>query len=393
MEHPDKFEQLVQKPIKAETDAQNVQKMSQASQDPPKPEAVSERDENIDQSSQSHNSEKKNETELILKNSSVLVRKRKAVTSKKIGSDKKSKNYDSDNDSKVQDMDSNLKAEFLYHDSYALPDLTDYLQGYIKIIVAREYLTNQNKAIIKRQIWGNEFYSSNSDIVCILQHCGAFKLQELPPKYQGLAVYFKVSRNRNNYASHFKNGVRSRRTQSFDGHSLKFETAIELVNLGPQEKLNSLASRMSTKRSIRRKQKQARKALESEQDMSIVFNLSGEPMNKFNLGEFGDRRHIDRRVSETIQKEVLYLETYAKRYEVSFDPHKKLYNVKEVQKPLLKDLVYMYKAGVPLPETDVKEVLTDLEWKEFLWGDHSLRIRDSLKLNYINGYMYIPIPE
>jgi hypothetical protein len=44
--------------------------------------------------------------------------------------------------------------------------------------------------------------------------------------------------------------------------------------------LKKLAAKMPTRsREIRRKQKYARKALEEEQDMSIVFNLSGEPIN------------------------------------------------------------------------------------------------------------------
>jgi hypothetical protein len=308
--------------------------------------------------------------------------------------------------------------------------LFDYVGAFIKVIVASEYLTNENPAIISRNIWGNDYYSSDSDIVCILQHAGILKLQELPPNYSGLAVYFKVSRSRSNYASHFRNGIRSRKNQSFEGHSLKFETAIELQDLGNEENLKKLAAKMPTRsREIKRKQKQTRKALEEEQDMSIVFNLSGEPINWFNLGEFGDKRSVGLKVSERIETEVLYLETSStdidiksmpKRYELSYINHKKnskelnihlqssldakdwgksspLYQIKEVLNPLLKDLHYLKSKGVPLPDEDVKPIFTDLKWSEFLWGNKSLIIKarednpeqKDFKIPYINGYLYV----
>lgn len=290
-------------------------------------------------------------------NSTVFVRKRRAHTTRKLGSDKRSKNYESDDEARIQEIDNNCSGEFLYNIYYPLPNLTEHLGSYIKVIVAAEHLTNQNPAIIKRHIWGNDFYSSNSDIVCILQHSGIIKLQELPPKFPGIAVYFKVSKNRTNYASHFKNGVRSQKNQAFEGHSLKFETAIELSTLGTQEQLNKLAASMPSRlEGVRRKQKHARKAVNTDMDMSIVFNLSGEPINKFTLGEFGDRRYINRKVSDTIKSEVLYLETYTHRYELSFNTQTQLYQIKEVLLPLFKDLAYLRSTGVPLQEGDVKEI-------------------------------------
>ena len=345
--------------------------------------------------------------------STVLVRKRKSLTTKKVsGSDKKNKHngksafidseafngttpnitcLESEEDAKIQELDEQCKAEFLYRPFYPLPSLADYIGSYIKVIVEAEYLTNENPTIIKRHIWGNEFYSSDSDIVCILQHAGVLKLQELPPNYAGIAVYFKVSKSRANYASHFKNGIRSRKSQSFEGHSLKFETAQELYDLGNEQALVKLASQMPTRaKEVRRKQKLTRKAREEEQDMSIVFNLSGEPMNKFNLGEFGDKRSINQKVSENIETEVLYLESMTTRYELSYNPETKLYQLKEVLNPLFKDLQFLRSKGVPLSD-DVKPIYTDLKWSELLWNDKSLEVRGEFKIPYINGYLYIPI--
>lgn len=123
--------------------------------------------------------------------------------------------------------------------------------------------------------------------------------------------------------------------------------------------------------------------------MSIVFNLSCEPIYKFNLGEFGDKRSIDIKVSSTLEKEVLYLESLTNRYEISYDESTKLFAIKEVLEPLLKDLRYMQHHKVPLPESDTKVIFSDLNWNELLWDDKSLEIRDTFKIPYINGYIWI----
>lgn len=299
---------------------------------------------------------------------------------------------DAEDEAKIQEIESSCKEEFLYKTYFPLPSLADCMGSYIKIIIESQYLTNENPALVKRHIWGNDFYSSDSDVVCILQHAGVLRLQELPPSYPGLAVYFKVSKNRANYASHFKNGIRSRKNQSFEGHSLKFETAVELDSLGDDQSLRKKASQMPTRaREVRRKQKITRKAQEADQDMSIVFNLSGEPINKFSLGEFGDKRSFGSKVSEILENEVLYLESMSKRYELSYNSTTKLYLIKEVLNPLLKDFQYMKEQGVPLPDSETVMIFNDLKWDELLWNHQSLEIRGTFKIPYINGYIYIPI--
>ena len=260
------------------------------------------------------------------------------------------------------------------------------------MVIESDYLTNANPTIIKRHIWGNDFYSSDSDIVCILQHIGVLRLQEIPPAYKGIEVYFKVIKNRSTYISQFKNGIKSRKTQSFEGHSLKFENAKEIDELGSEQQLIKLASLMPTKaREVRRKQKIARKAKEGDQEMSIVFNLSCEPINKFNLGEFGDKRSVNVKVSTNLHQEVLYLESLTKRYELSYCKETKLYQFKEVKDPLFKGLIYMKSKGIPLSDEDVTSIFTDLKWNELVWDEKSLEIRDNFKIPYINGYLFLTI--
>jgi len=66
----------------------------------------------------------------------------------------------------------------------------------------------------------------------------------------------------------------------------------------------------------------------------------------------------------------------------------KFYRVAEVKDPLFKDLDYMRKSGIPLPAPDVKYIFKDLKWDELLWGDTSLKVRDTFKVENINGYIF-----
>jgi hypothetical protein len=57
---------------------------------------------------------------------------------------------------------------FLYKPYILLPDLTDLIQKTIEVRVHKSYLTKFNKAVQYRQFYGIDYYSSDSDVVCIL---------------------------------------------------------------------------------------------------------------------------------------------------------------------------------------------------------------------------------
>jgi len=42
----------------------------------------------------------------------------------------------------------------------------------IEVRVYSDYLTRFNKAYMKRNFFGQDIYTSDSDVVCILQHVG-----------------------------------------------------------------------------------------------------------------------------------------------------------------------------------------------------------------------------
>jgi hypothetical protein len=60
------------------------------------------------------------------------------------------------------------KQRFLYKPFVPLPNLSEYLQELIEVRVYSEYLTKFNKAYLKRNFYGQDNYTSDSDIVCIL---------------------------------------------------------------------------------------------------------------------------------------------------------------------------------------------------------------------------------
>ena len=64
--------------------------------------------------------------------------------------------------------------QFLYRPGYYLPDLSQFINMIIEVRVAKEYLNRHNKQLSRRQLWGNETYTSNSDCVCVLQHSGLY---------------------------------------------------------------------------------------------------------------------------------------------------------------------------------------------------------------------------
>jgi hypothetical protein len=69
---------------------------------------------------------------------------------------------------------------------------------------------------LKRNLWGSETYTSNSDILCILKHSGIYDFnQELPKNFEGIAFLCKVTKVRKTYNSSYKFGIKSRNLKSY----------------------------------------------------------------------------------------------------------------------------------------------------------------------------------
>lgn len=76
--------------------------------------------------------------------------------------------------------------------------MSQHLNQLIEIRIATEYISKNNKALINRQIWGSDTYTSNSDAVAIMKHHGllndlsSIKLED----YEGVALFCRVTRPR-----------------------------------------------------------------------------------------------------------------------------------------------------------------------------------------------------
>ena len=88
-------------------------------------------------------------------------------------------------------------------------------------------------------------------MVCILQHQGKINLTEQEStEYEGISVYFKVTKTRNNYPTSWKNGIRSQRKEKYEGNSIKFEGCRYLKDqeeFGDEHELRAMANIMPNK--------------------------------------------------------------------------------------------------------------------------------------------------
>lgn len=119
---------------------------------------------------------------------------------------------------KVVDIKSNNKAQkqlyrdvlpkFLYRPNVPLPDLSEYTQRFIEVRVHKAYVCRQNKAVRHRAFYGCDQYTSDSDIVCILQHTGQLRVPDFETddqSFEGYSIVFKVLRNKSMYPSQVRN--------------------------------------------------------------------------------------------------------------------------------------------------------------------------------------------
>lgn len=312
------------------------------------------------------------------------------------------------------------EAHFLYKPFYELPNLSQFIGKYIEVRIESAYLSHWNPAIVKRHIWGNDFYTSSSDAVCVLIHTGAYKIGAESPDCAAVSVYFKVAKNRANYNNVFRNGIKSRKITSsgYEGHSIRFELVQERKDFDKNEdelvNLVDLAYGMPTKpREVKRKQKAARKAIRSfktiyglnvdkfgisrgsmerESEFLYCFNLSGQPVHRYVLGEFGDKKkpvedEADYLVSEHLNTHCCYLETLNERFELSRNGDN--FDVKKVKDPYSKGCEFMEDTNLPLEPKDIEsDFLTGLKWSDFKWGLNKVSIKDQ-EINDINSYLWM----
>jgi len=298
-------------------------------------------------------------------------------------------------------------ASFLYRPGVPLPNLAPYIQNFIEIRVAAEYLSKGNKYFQKRSFWGNENYTSDSDIVCIVHHSGLMKIEDFPPnRVEGISVYCRVTRPRNNYASSAKHGLKSRKCQIFSGHSIKPESIKTLEDLGSREELIEMAARMPSIVSKKReKSKRIFNNFRYIPEQAMVFNLSLEPCFEYSLAALGDQgMDPSDWASFRLKDHILYLETDSERYEIAREADNPLdteesslfkefetFRISKVIDPLSKDNEWVEGQPVPLDSEHVEILKEGVDWEQIQFGNSSIKVENNELIHGITNYKYYDV--
>ena len=281
-------------------------------------------------------------------------------------------------------LDKQAKEHFLYKPFYSLPDLTPYLGEIIEVRVAAEFLSSLNKAYVENRIWGSDIYTSDSDIVCVLQHSGFYHINDYTPTdIEGLSIYLRVTRARAAYNSSLKNGVRSKKLNNYQGHSIKVEGFSNRNFLGTEEELKAMAGKMPSNSEYKRKKPNPQRLADNMYytEFNMVFNLSSEMWLAYSLPAICDKgRDFKDFTSYRLKKNVLYIETPSQRFEISLnfmDHNNDDYLFEE----------YETEEKIPLNDKYVKVIFNMVDWHDLLWGENSLKIKD-FEINGIKCFNY-----
>jgi len=258
---------------------------------------------------------------------------------------------------------------------------------------------------MEKRIWGSDIYTSDSDVVCILQHSGYFEIKELSPtNIQGVSVFFRVSKSRSTYNSTLKNGIKSRKLNNYQGHSIKPEKYTLLGDkFGSQIELLEMASRMPKISLYERHKPQTKKLIDyqSFREFNVCFNFSNELWWAYSLSAIADKGYdFKDYLSWKLKDKVLYIENNQKRYEISrnifdhlnddylFDEYE-TFRFSEVLEPFEKDSFFLQENSVPLEANlHVKIIYDRLDWQEFLWGEDSLYVKNEVLIQNIKAFNF-----
>ena len=116
----------------------------------------------------------------------------------------------------------------------------------------------------------------------------------------------------------------------------------------------------------------------------VVFNLSNEPSLKYSLALVADQGPDESRWTSTrLRREVVYLESRHRRFELAQTGSKKgadgqafdKYTLSQVLRPHSMGRRETESDGVPLPAARLKRLHEDLDWEEIVWGPCFVRMR------------------
>jgi hypothetical protein len=262
----------------------------------------------------------------------------------------------------------------------------------VEVRAPGQFVCSGNHKVRGRQLWGCDVYTSDSDLIAVLMHCG-YLHHTIPSPLRDVAEVRAVIMPlpaQDSYQSVPRNSIRSRAWHSpFQGCSFSVEKAWVVTRSGNSYDLSSLLSssgasqvmptftpgkqeRMVTRSSVGHAGRQ-----KASQEVTVVFSLSNDPWIKYSLQSVSDHglKPHDR-TSAKLKTSVLLLETQELRYELSRseEADKEVYVFSKCN-TILSCKEYK-SAGVPLPKSMKKVIEDNLQWEEIRFGANAVWVRE-----------------
>jgi len=298
------------------------------------------------------------------------------------------RSLDTDGDSvdvlkKARTASESESAVHVYEPCVSLP-VHDRINALVEVLLPAKWLTSEGKPVKSKSLWGTDMYTDDSDLVAVLVHTGHVKLKPVAPKCP-LLVSLRACPAQSRYTGSERNGIRSRSwSKGHGGASFKVERCLQhTAGAMPPPTLSGLRPDQSRQMPASLNPQSPGPGQSFAVPPSaclILFNLSQEPCYKYSLALIADQStQSDRWTSCRLRRETLYLEGVSRRYELRCTKSDKAgkasaydtYSFSQVLKAHAMDRRAMDKAGVPLPEENLKPLHDGIDWEEVVWGELS----------------------
>ncbi|KAF9570218.1 hypothetical protein EC968_002097 [Mortierella alpina] len=309
-----------------------------------------------------------------------------------------------------------------YDPGVLMPAVQGKENSLLEVRVASSYLTYDNYKVKKREVWGTDVYTDDSDIVAMLIHSGYYippisphsseqdslqpttlhhnfvpnPLKHICPEYD-LAVTLRVMPKLLKYQGSIRNRIKSRTWNTgHDGVSLRIES---IRKLSAGEALNRGRSQCKRRmkeygqerlRVLSNIHDETTESVQNERAMrtaTFEFTHQGDPCFKYSPELVMDRHDgLSRKwTSWRLKKEVLIVENDEERYEISLQ-HQAGTDARRFDQYRFAvisprtSLSSWSRASYPLESNDISEVLyEDLDWQDFEWVDRGVVVQPAVR--------------
>ncbi|KAG0235253.1 hypothetical protein BGW41_000864 [Actinomortierella wolfii] len=304
---------------------------------------------------------------------------------------------------------------YRYEPNTLLPSMEGKENSLFEVRIASSYLTYDNAKVRKRNLWGTDVYTDDSDVVASLfippLSSQSTEQEQFQPQTQqhnfvefqptarhlcpsfDLAVTLRVLPRLVKYQGSIRNRIRSRSwLTNHDGMSLKVESIRKLplgsaLNRGrSQSKKRVQENNAERMRVLADTYDDTTESLQNEKALraaTFEFTQQGDPCFKYTPELVMDRHDgLSRKwTSWRLKKEVLILENDEERYEISLQHHAGTdsrrfdrYRVGVISPRT--SLSSWSQTTYPLDPSQLVEILyEDLDWQDFEWVERGVVIQ------------------